>query len=394
MKQIAKKIIPLLLCLALLFSFAPAQALNYNDFAVVVNSQTLNLRQGPGTQYDRLYTAKKGDWVMIMGESGNWYQVMVMSNGKVGYMSKNFLQRDNTLSSSSAATTGVVSNPVATQFLNLRQYPSLSAPVLGIYYNGATFNVLSSYDNWYQVEIYGQVGYFMKNFVTVYGGTTAKTAVISAPNSGKTNLRSAPSKTDSVVLAQYPNGTQVQVLLEGNDFCRVCVNGRYGYMDKTLLRYTASGYVPTPSTPKPNVPAQKPATKGYAYVNNPIATQVLNMREEPNTSSRVIAQYKNGVRFHVIEVGETWCKVYGSATGNIGYMMTKYLTLSGTESTQKTIQNGNTYVNFRSNPSQTNSNIYQRLYTGTPVTVLTPGDEWTQIRYNGQKGYVMTQFLK
>ena len=130
------------------------------------------------------------------------------------------------------------------------------------------------------------------------------------------------------------------------------------------------------------------------YVNNPIATQVLNMREEPSTASRVIAQYKNGVRFHVIEVGETWCKVYGSATGNIGYMMTKYLTLQGTESTQKTIQNGNTYVTFRSNPSKTNSSVYQRLYTGTPVTVLTPGDEWTQIRYNGQKGYVMTQFLK
>lgn len=394
MKQIARKIIPLLLCLGLIFTLAPAQALNYNDFAVVMDSDTLNLRQGPGTQYDRLYTAKRGDWVMIMGESGNWYQVMVMSNGKVGYMSKNFLERENTLSGTSAATTGVVSNPVATQFLNLRQYPSLSAPVLGIYYNGATFNVLSSYDNWYQVEIYGQVGYFMKNFVTVYGGSTTKTAVISAPNSGKTNLRSAPSKTDSIILSQYPNGTQVQVLLEGNDFYRVCVNGRYGYMDKTLLRYTASGNISAPSTPTPSVPVQKPDTQGYAYVNNPIATQVLNLREEPNTSSRVIAQYKNGVRFHVIEVGETWCKVYGSATGNIGYMMTKYLTLNGTESTQKTIQNGNTYVNFRSNPSKTNSTIYQRLYTGTPVTVLTPGNEWTQVRYNGQTGYVMTQFLK
>ena len=132
MKQIARKIIPLFICLALLFALTPAQALNYNDFAVVDGSDTLNLRQGPGTQYDRLYTAKRGDWVMIMGESGNWYQVMVMSNGKVGYMSKNFLERENTLSEGFAATTGVVSNPVSTQFLNLRQYPSLSAPVLGI----------------------------------------------------------------------------------------------------------------------------------------------------------------------------------------------------------------------------------------------------------------------
>ena len=84
----------------------------------------------------------------------------------------------------------------------------------------------------------------------------------------------------------------------------------------------------------------------------------------------------------------------GSATGNVGYMMTKYLTLNGTASTIKTIQNGSTYVNFRSAPSVSASTVYARLYTGTPITVLTPGDQWTQIRYNGQTGYVMTQFLK
>lgn len=390
MKNTLKKLIPLLLCLVLFCAAMPAYAGTYTDYAVVYNSSTLNLRQGPNTAYDRLYTAREGDWVMILGESGNWYQVMVMSNGKVGYMSKNFLKRDNAAAAGAAGMTGVVANPVATQFLNLRQYPSLSAPVLGIYYNGATFNVLSSVDNWYQVEIYGKVGYFMKNFVSVQGASAGRTAVISAPNNGKTNLRSAPSKEDSVIIGQYTNGTQVQVLLEGNLFWRVSVNGNVGYMDKTLLRYTAANN----NNYTPPVSVAKPDTQGYAYVTNPVATQVLNLREQASTNSRVIAQYKNGIRFQVITPGEVWTKVYGSATGNVGYMMTRYLRLSGTDSIQKTIQNGNTYVNFRSAPSTTSSTIYQRLYTGTPVTVLTPGDQWTQIRYNGQIGYVMTQFLK
>lgn len=395
MKNLLKTCILMALCLALLLSTCPASAASYGDFAIVTGSGTLNLRQGPGTEFDRLYTAKRNDWVMILGESGNWYQVMVMDNGKVGYMSKNYLSSANE-STTGGQTTGVVSNPVATQYLNLRQYPSLSAPVLGIYYNGATFTVLSSVDNWYQVNIYGQTGYFMKNYVTVASPSAQKTAVISAPNSGKTNLRSAPSMTDSTILSQYPNGTKVQVLLEGNKFWRVSVNGKVGYMDKSLLKYSASSA--TGSTSSGNTgtpaPAQKPATKGYAYVNNPIATQVLNLREQASATSRVIAQYKNGVRFQVISPGEVWTKVYGSATGNVGYMMTKYLTLNGTASTIKTIQNGNTYVNFRSAPSVSASTVYARLYTGTPITVLTPGDQWTQIRYNGQTGYVMTQFLK
>lgn len=395
MKNLLKTCILMALCLALLLSTCPASAASYGDFAIVTGSGTLNLRQGPGTEFDRLYTAKRNDWVMILGESGNWYQVMVMDNGKVGYMSKNYLSSANE-STTGGQTTGVVSNPVATQYLNLRQYPSLSAPVLGIYYNGATFTVLSSVDNWYQVNIYGQTGYFMKNYVTVASPSAQKTAVISAPNSGKTNLRSAPSMTDSTILSQYPNGTKVQVLLEGNKFWRVSVNGKVGYMDKSLLKYSASSA--TGSTSSGNTgtsaPAQKPTTKGYAYVNNPIATQVLNLREQASATSRVIAQYKNGVRFQVISPGEVWTKVYGSATGNVGYMMTKYLTLNGTASTIKTIQNGSTYVNFRSAPSVSASTVYARLYTGTPITVLTPGDQWTQIRYNGQTGYVMTQFLK
>ena len=395
MKNLLKTCILMALCLALLLSTCTASAATYGDFAIVTGSGTLNLRQGPGTEFDRLYTAKRNDWVMILGESGNWYQVMVMDNGKVGYMSKNYLSSANE-STTGGQTTGVVSNPVATQYLNLRQYPSLSAPVLGIYYNGATFTVLSSVDNWYQVNIYGQTGYFMKNYVTVTSPSAQKTAVISAPNSGKTNLRSAPSMTDSTILSQYPNGTKVQVLLEGNKFWRVSVNGKVGYMDKSLLKYSASsatGNTSSGNTGTP-APAQKPATKGYAYVNNPIATQVLNLREQASATSRVIAQYKNGVRFQVISPGEVWTKVYGSATGNVGYMMTKYLTLNGTASTIKTIQNGSTYVNFRSAPSVSASTVYARLYTGTPITVLTPGDQWTQIRYNGQTGYVMTQFLK
>ncbi len=391
MKKMFKTCCLLLLCLALVLAAVPAFAATYGEFAVVTGSSTLNLRQGPSTEYDRLYTAKRGDWVMILGESGNWYQVMVMANGKVGYMSKNYLTTNNAPTASTPVT-GVVSNPKATQYLNLRQYPSVSAPVLGIYYNGATFNVLSSVDNWYQVSIYGQTGYFMKNYVRVNGGTTAKTAVISAPNSGKSNLRSAPSMTDSTILSQHSNGTQVQVLLEGNQFWRVSINGNVGYMDKSLLKYTASS-VTSPSTPVAP-PAPKPATQGYAYVSNPIATQVLNLREQASTTSKVVAQYKNGVRFHVISPGEVWTKVYGSATGNTGYMMTKYLSLQGTDSTIKTIRNGNTYVNFRSAPNTTGSTIYNRLYSGTQVTVLTPGDQWTQIRYNGQTGYVMTQFLK
>ncbi len=360
-------------------------------FGLVDGTNTLNLRTGPGTQYDWLRSIPQGTWLGIMGESGNWYYVYLAEDSSVvGYVSKNFVKTQSGGGSGSA--TGVVNNPKPTSFLNLRQYPSYSAPVLGIYYNGATFTVLSFSDGWYQVQINGVVGYFRQEFVRINGASGGtEGAYVKTPNGGKINLRDCPSYSGSSIIGQYLNGSQVTVLLRGkgasaSSFWKVSINGVTGYADSTFL--SLSPYAPSPT------PAH-PTTNGYAVVNNPKATQYLNLRAQPSTAAKVIAQYRNGVRFEVIAQGVTWTKVYGSATGNIGYFMTKYLSLRGLPATPtKTIQNGNTYVNLRSAPSKQTGVVYQRLYSGTSVIVLTPGDEWTQVRCGNTTGYVMTCFLK
>lgn len=378
-----------LCCPALASSLPIGQGAEYaqlsiTDYAIVSGTSTLNLRAGPSSDYAWLGSAKEGDWVGIINEVGNWYYVRLPESGLYGYMSKNFLDRS---ASGTAYDTGVVQNPRATQFLNLRQYPSYSAPVLGIYYNGASFRILASMDGWYQVEIDGQTGYFRQEFVLRTGrSSTVSSAYVSTGNSGKLNLRNAPTYNGSSVLAQYTNGTAVNVLLQGNTFWKVSIGGVVGYADSSFLRMGSSSVTPTPSAP---------TTIGYAIVNNPRATQYLNLRAQPSLSAKVIAQYKNGIRLEVVAQGETWCQVYGSASGNSGYIMTKYLKLYNLPSTPtKTVQNGNSYVNLRSSPSKQTGSIYQRLSSGTTVTVLTPGDEWTQVRYGNITGYIMTYFLK
>ena len=366
------------------------------DYALVDGTNSLNLRSGPGTEYAWLGSLKRGQWVGITGETGNWYSVYLPDSGLYGYMSRNFLKRADSVSGGNS-TTGVVTNPKATSFLNLRQYPSYDAPVLGIYYNGTVFRLLSSSNGWYQVETDGKVGYFRQEYVTINGVGPSESAYVSTPNGGKVNLRNAPSYSGSSVVAQFANGSPVSVLLRGSSssasgFWKVSINGVVGYVDSAFLKLgTSTGGVSVPSTPN----VSRPDTKGYAIVNNPKATQYLNLRSQPSTSAKVIAQYKNGIRFEVIAQGETWCKVYGSASGNIGYLMTKYVKLYNLPSAAtKTVTNGNSYVNLRSAPSKQTGAVYMRVNSGTVVTVLTPGDEWTQVRCGNTVGYMMTSFLK
>lgn len=398
MKRSLYKILLLTACLCFtLCAAAPAKAestadyaaLGIYDYALVSGTDSLNLRSGPGTEYQWLGSLPAGNWVGLLGESGNWYYVYALKTGQFGYMSKNFLKRAD--GGSPSGNTGVVNNPKPTQFLNLRAYPSYSAPVLGIFYNGATFTLLSSTaDGWYQVQINGLTGYFRKEYVKLNGSYGGQTAYVRSGNGGKVNLRNAPTYAGSLIIGQFAPGTQVNVVLSSplaGSFWKVNISGTAGYMDSTYL--TGSSPVP----PGPNPPGPQPVTHGTAVVKNPNPTHKLNLRAQPSTSAKIIAQYGNGVKFDVIQGGETWTKVYGSASGNTGYFMTKYLSLSGV-SFMKTVRNGNSYVNLRSSPKKTAGNVYTKVPSGATVTVLIPGDEWTKVRYGGTVGYMMTSFLK
>lgn len=383
----AKQAFALICCLCLMLSALPAaqaEPWGVYDYAVVSGTASLNLRGGPSAQDALLGSASQGTWVGLTGQSGNWYSVYVPSLGRSGWMSKSYLK---TSSGGSGSSTGYVNNPNPTSFLNLRQYPSYAAPVLGIYYNGASFTVLSYNSGWYQVHLNGQTGYFRQEFVQVNGSGGGETAYVRTNNSGKLNLRSAPTYSGSSIVGQYVNGTPVTILLRGNVFYKVRIQGMEGYVDAAYLS-SSGGYQPV-------VPDVKPVTHGTAVVNNPKSTQYLNLRALPSSSAKVIAQYKNGVKFQVIEPGEKWCKVYGSATGNIGYMMTQYLKLSGVSNhPTKKVQNGGSYVNLRSKPSKSSGVVYKQVPSGAAVTVVTPGDQWTQVRYGSTTGYMMTRFLK
>ena len=391
-KSLLRMMMALLCVIALSASACPALAapvnvehMNFADYAMVSGATALNLREGPGTEYGIAGGAAEGAWVGILGESGSWYYVYVLSLGRYGYMSKNYLRVGENVTPAPASS-GVVSNPKATSFLNLRQYPSYDAPVLGIFYNGAAFTLLSATsDGWYQVYINGQTGYFRKEYVTLTGSGsgTGDMWYTFVSNGGKVNMRNAPTYNGSTVLRKLPSGTPVTVLLSSKakgSFWKVSYDGLVGYIDSNFLTAAGGGSGSGEGGGGGGI-GPAPATQGTAVVNNPKGSQYLNLREEPSTSAKVIAKYKNGVTFQVIEPGETWTKVYGPSTGYVGYFMTKYLKLNGVSSTPtKTVQNGKSFVYLRSEPSKTTGSVYAQVPSGATVTVLIPGDDWTQVR--------------
>ena len=358
-------------------------------FGVTYKSSTVNLRQQP-TQYStRLGSYASGTWMAISGESGNWYYVTA-PDGRTGYMSKNYVNA----AQDAFGTIGVVANPKSTSFLNLRQSPSYNAKVLGIYYNGVPFVLLNHSDSgWYRVRVNGLEGYFREEFITTRTCTySEEVATIVTPGGTGLNLRTGPGMGYPAI-GQYRGGQYVMVLQKGNGWWRVSVDGQVGFMNSDFLREgiltpeesLAEGGGGSPGIPQP----------GYAVVSNPRATQVLNLREQPTTASRVLGQYRNGERLTVLDQGLEWCRVMDE-DAVVGYMMTDYLSLRNLPATPTMTVNHpqKSYVNLRSGPSTLTGSVLLRLPHGAKVTVLVPGDSWVKIRYNGYTGYAMSYFLQ
>ena len=370
MKRTARIILTLSLAVLLLLSPALAE-----EFACVKDTGSLNVRLGPDTSYSKLGYITRGQWVEVIGESGNWYYVRSLDGKLEGYASKNFLSRG----SSGVSGTGVVKNPVSTQFLNLRQYPSLSAPVLGIYYNGTVFTVLENLGDWVHVNVNGVQGYFSSGYVSLQGGGTA--AWVRTPNGGNVNLRSGPSTSYSVV-GSASNGSRITVLQQGTGFSRVSVGERTGFLSNQYISDSSS----SPITPRPPVGEQ-----GYCIVRNSYSSYV-NLRASASTGAKVLEKGMNGTRYTMITAGSEWCRVLNPSTGREGYMMTRYLELHDC-APYRTVKNGNSYVNLRSGSSKS-TRVLQQVPSGAVVTVISPGSTWCRVSYSGRTGYMMTSFLK
>ncbi len=367
----------LALILVLGFAFSAAPALAAGEYAVVVNTGYLNVRSQPSASSQWLGSAVRSSWVEVLSSAaGGWYYCRVVDSGVRGYMSGTYLAMAGSSGGAGVGGDGTVSNNGS--YVNMRSYPSYGGAVLGQVPSGTVVHILAEENGWFYVQMNGVYGYMRSEFITASsvspGGTTARV------KAGSLRLRAAPT-TSSAVLGTYGTGTLVTVLLKGKVFWQVRVNGKTGFMDSSYLTEDVS------PAPVPPVPVSGP----YAVVGGAAG---LNLRVTPAPSASVAAVLSPGTRLDLLFQGETWCKVRVSGGGKTGYVMTKYITLYNAPATAlKTVTNPGSYVNLRKGAGQSYG-VMQKVWDGSMVTVVVPGDVWCQVRWGTQTGYMMTRFLK
>ena len=380
MKGKGKKLAAFVLALGLLLLLC-AGALA-EEYGVVINTDTLNLRSQGSSSSAWLGQYNRGTWVQIIGSQNNFYRV-VTPDGKSGYMSKNYISI--TGGGYMTSRVAMVTNQNGGAFLNFRAQPSYNAQVLGIFYYGVPLLVTGQTNGWYQVQINGQTGYVRSEYVTVSDQIASSTvATIKTPGNTAMNLRSGPGLQYDVI-QQFSGDRYVMVLAQGNGWWHVSIDGYTGFMDSSFLTlglHTAQ-----------DIAARNGggASGGsYAVVNNPKSSQALNLRQYASTSSVVEAKLYTGTRLWVERTGH---RMVGGNGQEYRRVRPRHDPLSEAgQPAQPThpaggASGGRQLCEPAHQPRHmTYGQIAARVPTGNSVTIMIPGQDWCKVTWNGHTG--------
>lgn len=380
--------------LVLVFGISGLGAALAETYAVVYGTKSLNLRADGSVSSQWLGAYSRGTWVTVSGSKNNFYAVSTF-DGKTGYMSKNFLQTTDQLTYGNVA---IVNNQKATAFLNLRSYPSYSASVITILYNGVPLTVLSQSNGWYHVQMGSIQGYVRSEFTySSFQPIGVNVGTIKTPNNTAVNMRVAPS-TNSSIRHQFAGDRYVSVLYEGTHWWYVCIDGYTGFISSDFLAEGLQAERDIAAQNENNddnddVVYPGVDTNSYAAVANPVSSQKLNLRQLPSTAANIVSRLSNGTKLTVLVQGFEWSKVYVSNISATGYVMSRYLTLYNLPAVPMlTMENPQgSFVNLRAAASLT-AEVLTRVPDGASATIITPGPDWTEVEYNGIRGYVVNYF--
>ena len=425
--------------LTLLYALAPAYAPDAggaapggSDTATVIGG-SLNLRAGAAETASVVTEIPNGAQVRLVQRGALWSSVLY--NGLAGYVKTAYLSfgalpaAQPTAAPTLAPVTGNLQATVQTTggSLNLRQSPNGSAKVLTTIPYGARLTVSARGSDWCLVSYGGMSGYVMTRYLSFGNAAAAPTAAASpvtvivptqAPytqaqetayvstTGGSLNLRQSAA-SNAKVLFQIPNNTALPVYSRGAVWCYVQYQGIFGYVMTSFLRFTAS-----PSTPAPTAaPTAPPSPSGSQTAYVATSGGSLNLREEARSNAKILLRIPNEARVDVTARGSAWCAVqYQNVSG---YVMTKFLTFSASPASFATPsptpaptapQNSGSAVgtalvttsggtlNLRTEASS-NARVLLAMPNASSVTVYSRGETWSQISYNGTKGYCLTQYL-
>lgn len=307
-------------------------------YGIVKVTTSLNVRQGPGTQYKRIGGLGPNARIQILRQVGDWYEIK--AGNLQGYVHSDYVVLEGGQQppgSSSGGNSGSSGG-------NQGQQPPVDPPVPP--------------------------------------SNDKKYAVVTA---SALNVRSGPS-TKNHKIGVVVKGTKLTVLEKVGEWYKIEYNGITGYVHGGYIKLESSSAQP-PSSNSGNIMARGTVTASS-----------LNVRAGAGTNFKVIGKLARNAKVDILEKVGAWYKIkYGSS---VGYVHGDYVKLDTSSNTSSRGEQSTSVgivtasgLNVRSGPG-TNYSKVGILYRNSQVIILGQSGVWYKIKFGSTTGYVHSAYVK
>lgn len=273
-----------------------------------VNTNSLNLRSGAGTNFNSIAKLNNGDKVTILAEEGDWYKVE--ANGKEGYVSKKYVTKNSDETSTEDSSEGTSNKTKLTNNSTLYVLPLLNSTKLDELKSGDEVILVSVNGMWAYVYAGNNSGWlFTKNLES----TEIKIGSVSTTSAETVSENTAVNTTVENKVAESTNTTATT-----NSANTTAAS------NTTEVANTASSNTNTTNTVSNAQVADKSNVKYpvIMYVN----VNAANVRSSADASSSIVTSVGKNTSVRVLSLEGDWYKV--ETAGGNGYMKSSLLSLS------------------------------------------------------------------
>lgn len=357
-----------------------------NRYGTVEVTTSLNVRQGPGLQYQKTGSLADGTRVRILLAGEEWTQIQ--AGDLMGYVYSANIRPDTPAEQNPTPEPAQQEEPheevaapppdknrqrevVTASALFVRSGPSTKNHQMGLCVPGASEQPPLRAGEWFQIAYSDSEGYqYSQNIRILRPGEKKKVSGTGITTAEWLNVRTGPG-------IQYPRsdrlreGTEVEILAVEGEWCQIRYDGQTGY--------GYAGYISQiPENSEGGIPMRL-----TGIVNAPR----INVRSGPSLWSDRMGSLQKGEVIQIRGAEDGW--YFFNYQGVQAYVHAGFITVSGRPTARVTASS----LNIRSGPGNLHP-VSGRLRAGSTVTVLSETRDWTAILQGDGMGYVYSAYLE
>lgn len=343
----------------------------------------LNVRSGPGLNFEVIGQIKQGKEYNIISEEESWVQIDL--GGKTGWVANWLVNRNASDIKQNERGIEVIQSKV--EILNVRSGPSTGFPVIEKISPGKEYPLLEKKGDWSKIQLPDNKTGWVANWLVHISKRSEKldssfktgnNAVIQAE---VLNVRSGPS-TSYEKIGQITKGSEIEILEVKEGWFKFSFNGKEGWIAGEFAKQYDQGEETIENTSDTN---QTGENQGLLVEVN---SATLNLRSDPSLESDILTQLNQGTQAILLKKDGDWSKIKLS-DGTTGWVASWLIKEVHTQiSNQPTVKILNPGTNLRAGPS-TKHEIVAKADEGEIFPIINTVNDWFQIQLkNGQTAYV------